>query len=156
MLMNLFQMENKMINRIILVGRVGKKEFKNIKNGSKCCILNIATNKRYIDRSGQVKEITNWFSVYFFDKNADIAERFGHVGSIVYIEGEMNNKKKVEPDGTTRHVQMISGNHIQFIPTGRKEQPTGQDNQTKESANEKAATTDEYYMNSRVDDDIGF
>lgn len=149
-------MENKMINRVILVGRVGKKEFKNTKNGSKCCILNIATNKRYLDRNGQLKEITNWFLVYFFDKNADIAERFGQVGSIVYIEGEINNKKVVEQDGTTRNYPMISGNHIQFIPTGRKEQPTGQDNQTKESSNEKADTTDEYYMNSRGDDDIGF
>ena len=155
MLINQSHREKKMI-RVTMIGRVGKKELKTTKNGSKFCILNVVTSKRYLDGNGQLREITNWFQVYFFDKNAELAEKFGQVGSMVYIEAEMNNRKIVEPDGSNRTIQMINGSHIQFIPTGRKEQPTGQDNPTKESSNEKAATTDEYYMNSRVDDDIGF
>lgn len=111
-----------MINKAILLGRVGQKEFKPTKNGSFICKLSIATNKNYIDSNGVKNQVTTWHNVNFFGKLAEICNQHLHVGYLVYIEGEITNRK-YEENGVNKVSHSITGTEVKFIPNGRKGEP---------------------------------
>lgn len=116
-----------MINRVTLLGRIGKKDFKQTKTGSPLCQISVATEEKYIDSMGNQKKDTTWHNVSFFGKLAEVANKYTLVGDLVYIEGRISNRKVVDDNGVTRMVHSIIGNQIKFIPRGNK------DNSTKEN-----------------------
>lgn len=107
-----------MINKATILGRVGKKDVKQLNNGSSVCKLSIATTKKYTDNQGAKQEVTTWHYVNVFNKLADIASQYAHVGDLIYIEGEMVSKKV---DDKTYH--SITASEIKLIPTGKKLAP---------------------------------
>ena len=102
------------------MGRIGKKDFKDLKNGGHLCMLSVATSRKYIDSQGQSQEQTTWHNVNFFGKLSEIVQKYGHVGELVYIEGEISNKKIDDGNGGSKYVYSIVGNEIKFIPSGKK------------------------------------
>jgi len=109
-----------MINKAILLGRIGTKEHKPTKNGGYVCLLSIATNRKYLDSSGQKKEMTTWHNVNFFNHLAEIANKFAHVGDLIYVEGELSNKK-IEENGKSRIVHSITGSQLKVLPNVKKQ-----------------------------------
>ena len=109
-----------MINKVTLLGRIGKKVYKPTRNGSYICTLSLATNRKYIDSKGQPTEITTWHIVNFFNKIADIVEKYAFVGDLLYIEGEISNKK-IEENGVNRMIHSIIGNEVKFLPNIKKD-----------------------------------
>lgn len=116
-----------MINKATLLGRIGKKDYKVTRNGIPLCSLSIATNRKHIDAHGNPTETTTWHYVNFFNKLADVTNKYTQVGDLVYIEGEINHKKVIDDNGTEKWMYSIVGNEIKFIPTGRKDQPANQE-----------------------------
>jgi|SRR5271166_5131404 len=112
-----------MINEVTLLGRVGQKEFKPTKNGSFICKLSIVTDRKYLGTNGETNKITTWHNVNVFNKLAEICNKFVHVGDLVYIKGEISNRKYDE-NGVTKVSHSITANEVKFIPTGRKCEPT--------------------------------
>jgi single stranded DNA-binding protein len=108
-----------MINKAILLGRIGTKEHKPTKIGGHVCMLSIATNRKYLDSSGVKKDYTIWHNVNFFNHLAEIANKYAHVGDLVYLEGEIINKK-IEENGTSRMIHSITGSTLKVLPNVRK------------------------------------
>ena len=111
-----------MINKVTLLGRIGKKDHKATRNGSFLCHLSIATERKHIDSHGNTVKNVTWHNVNFFNKLADVVNKYTNVGDLIYIEGEINNKK-IEENGVNRMIHSITGNVAKFIPTGRKDNP---------------------------------
>ena len=109
-----------MINKVTLLGRIGKKIYKPTKNGSYICTLSLATSRKYIDSKGHPTEITTWHIVNFFNKIAEIVEKYAHLGDLIYIEGEISNKK-IEEEGKNRIIHSIIGNEVKFLPNMKKD-----------------------------------
>jgi single-strand DNA-binding protein len=131
-----------MINKATLLGRIGKKDYKVTRNGVPLCSLSMATNRKHIDSQGNQAETTTWHYVNFFNKLADVTNKYTQVGDLVYIEGEISHKKVIDSSGTEKWMYSIVGNEIKFIPTGRKDQqPTSteqsphKENHTLEASN---------------------
>jgi len=120
-----------MINRATLLGRIGKKDFKDLKNGGHMCALSIATSRKYIDSQGQTQEQTTWHNVNFFNKLAEVGNKYAHVGDLIYVEGEISNKKIDDGSGGTKYVYSIVGSQMQFIPTGKKREDQAQESPAK-------------------------
>lgn len=116
-----------MINKAIILGRVGSKKYQNTKNGSTLCRMSIATNKRYIDSKGNAVQKTTWHFVNCFKKLADIANQIANIGDLLYIEGEIDIKREVDSEGREKTYYSISADLIQIIPTGKKDHVSGQD-----------------------------
>jgi single-strand DNA-binding protein len=116
-----------MINKVTLLGRVGKKDYKPTRNGSFLCNVSVATSRKYLDSQASQREVTTWHNVNFFNKLADIANKYLHVGDLVYIEGEISNRK-IEENGVNRIIHSILGNEIKFIPTGKKDNSVSLEN----------------------------
>ena len=97
------------INRVILVGRVGKDpETKTFPDGGKIVNFSVATGKKWRDRgSGERKEQTTWHNIAVRDtRMAEIAEQYVRKGSHIYLEGEINNRS-YEKDGSTRYISEV-------------------------------------------------
>ena len=64
------------VNRVILLGRIGKDvEVRDI-NGTKCATFTLATSEKYKDRNGEVKELTERHNIVAWRQTADICEKY--------------------------------------------------------------------------------
>lgn len=124
-----------MINTAMLLGRVGKKDTKSLRNGGEVTVLSIATSKKYKDSTGQNQEQTTWHNVNCFSKLSEIANKYVHVGDLVFIQGEIQNKKIENGDKAGQYIYSIHANDIKFIPKGNKSENQSKSDQEK-SGNE--------------------
>ncbi len=92
------------MNKVILVGNLGRDpEIRHTNSGQKIANLSVATSDTWKDKSGERQERTEWHRVVVFNANlADVAERFLHKGSKVYLEGALQTRKYTDQSGQER------------------------------------------------------
>ncbi len=108
------------INKVILVGNLGADpRVSATQNGSKVVNLSVATTDSWRDKlSGDRKDRTEWHRVVIFNPQlADVAERFLHKGSKVYLEGQLQTRKWEDNNGQERYttevvLQNFNGNLV--------------------------------------------
>lgn len=122
-----------MINTAMVLGRVGKKDNKPLKNGGDMTILSIATSKKYKDSTGQSQEQTTWHNVSCFSKLSEIASKYVHVGDLVYIQGEIQHKKIESGERAGQYRYSINASDIKFIPKGNKAESEPKQKKVKET-----------------------
>ncbi|MFT5715912.1 MAG: single-strand DNA-binding protein [Oleiphilaceae bacterium] len=93
-------MASKGVNRVILVGNLGKDpEVRYTPQGKAVANLTLATSESWKDQSGQIQEKTEWHRVSMFGKLAEIAGEYLRKGSQVYIEGKLQTRKWQNKEG---------------------------------------------------------
>ncbi len=98
------------VNKVILVGNLGREpEVRNLQDGNKVVQLSVATSERWKDRqSGEQREKTEWHRVVIFnDRLGEVAERFLHKGSKVYLEGALQTRKWTGNDGVEKYTTEV-------------------------------------------------
>ena len=108
------------INKVILVGNLGADpKVSNTQSGAKIVNLNVATSDTWKDKlSGERKDRTEWHRVVIFNPQlAEVAERYLHKGSKVYLEGQLQTRKWEDNNGQERYttevvLQNFSGNLV--------------------------------------------
>jgi single-strand DNA-binding protein len=80
----------KSINKVILVGNVGKDpEVKYTPNGVALAKFSIATNERFKDKAGEWQDRTEWHNVLAWQRLAEIVGEYVHQGTKLYVEGKL-------------------------------------------------------------------
>ena len=93
-------MASKGINRVILIGNLGKDpEVRYTQDGKAVASLALATSESWKDQQGQVQEKTEWHRVSIFGKLAEIAGEYLLKGSQIYIEGKLQTRKWTNKEG---------------------------------------------------------
>ncbi len=102
-------MTSKGINKVILIGNLGQKpEIRYMSNGKMLTNLNIATSEIWKDKTtGEKREKTEWHKVIIFGKLAEIASKYLHKGSQIYIEGSLQTRKWKDKKGNERYTTEI-------------------------------------------------
>lgn len=98
------------LNRVILVGRVGKDpEVRSFNNGGRVANFSLATSERWKDKAtGERKEKTEWTNIVVSgDGLVGIVERFVRKGSQIGIEGKLQTRKYQDRDGNDRYVTEV-------------------------------------------------
>lgn len=109
------------VNKVILVGRLGKDiDLRQTGAGSSIANLTLATDRRYKDGQGNSQTETEWHSVVFFGKTAEIASQYLHKGSSVYIEGRLHTRKYTDKQGIERYATDIIGETMQFLDSKKE------------------------------------
>ncbi len=105
------------INKVILVGRIGKDpETKYLTDSNVVTNISIATSESWKDKtSGEQVEKTEWHRVVFFGKLAEIAGEYLRKGSKVYIEGRLQTRKWQDQSGQDRYTTEIVANDMQML-----------------------------------------
>lgn len=109
-----------MINKVILLGRVGKKETRATKEGMAVTQLSLVTNKKYTTPQGEKKENNTWHFINCFDKLSDVAANYLHVGDLVYIEGSIQNKRTEQGEKAGQIFSSVTVTELKLLPQSRK------------------------------------
>lgn len=97
------------LNKVCLIGNLGAEpEVKTMNNGNKVANLSIATSESWKDKTtGEKKEKTEWHRVVIFGTLADIAEKYLHKGSKVYVEGALQTRKWQDNNGADKYATEV-------------------------------------------------
>ena len=101
-----------MINKAILVGRLGKDpDVRTTPNGKTVCKFSLATDSGFGD-----KRTTDWHNVVCFDRQAEFCRNYMRKGSLVYVEGRISTRQ-YEKDGIKQYITEILANTVQSLST---------------------------------------
>ena len=107
-----------MINKVILIGNVGKEpEIRYIENGVAVARFTLATTERGFTTSNgtSVPERTEWHNIVLWRNLAEIAEKYVHKGSQVYIEGKITYRSWTDKANITRYTTEIVADTMQLL-----------------------------------------
>ena len=94
------------VNKVILIGNLGADpEQRALPSGDPVVNLRLATNETWTDKaSGERRERTEWHRVVIFDERlCDVASKYLHKGSKVYIEGQLQTRKWTDQEGVEKY-----------------------------------------------------
>ncbi len=105
------------VNKVILVGNLGADpEIRALPNGDPVANIRLATTERYKDKaSGEMRELTEWHRVVFFNRLAEVVRDYLKKGSSVYIEGRIRTRKWQDQSGQDRYSTEIMGDQMQML-----------------------------------------
>ena len=105
------------INKVILVGNLGADpETRYMPSGSAVTNIRIATTESWKDKdTGDQQERTEWHSVAFFGRLAEIVAEYLRKGSQVYIEGKLRTRKWQDKEGNDRWSTEVVANEMQML-----------------------------------------
>ena len=118
------------VNRVIILGNLGNDpEIRTMPNGDAVAKISVATSESWNDKNtGERKEVTEWHSIVFYRRQAEVAGEYLHKGSKVYIEGRLKTRKWQDQNGQDRYTTEIQGDVLQMLDSRHG------DNQDKSSA----------------------
>ena len=107
------------MNKVILIGRVGKEpEIKKFDNGQ-VVNLTLATSEKYA-KDGEKVELTEWHNVIASGKLSEIIEKWVKKGDLILIEGKIRTRS-YEKGGEKRYVTEIFALNMEMLG-GKKEE----------------------------------
>ena len=107
-------------NTIIVVGNLGRDpELRYTPQGTAVCDFSMATNEKKRDKAGELQDVTTWFRVTAWNKQAENASKYLTKGSPVYIEGRLRIEEWTDRDGNNRYTLEVNATDVQFLSSGR-------------------------------------
>ena len=111
------------LNKVMLIGNVGndpevrylESNPQNPSANAKVASFRLATTERYRDRSGELRENTEWHSIVVWRYNADVVEKFVHKGSQIYIEGKLRTRQWTDQTGNKRYTTEVVADTLQLL-----------------------------------------
>lgn len=106
------------VNKVILIGRAGKDpDVRTLDGGAKVASLSFATtDKAYTLQNGtQVPERTEWHNLIFWNKTAEIVEKYVHKGDKLYIEGKLRTRNYDDSKGVKRYITEVFVDSIEML-----------------------------------------
>lgn len=110
-----------MINKVTLVGRVGKDPEQHQLETGIVVNFSLATSERWKDKSGEKQESTEWHNCKAFGSLAEIITKYVKKGDLLYIEGKIKTRSW-EKDGTKHYATDIVCNTVKML-SGKSERP---------------------------------
>jgi len=105
------------LNKVFLLGRVATPpEIRNTPSGQSVCTFTLATNRVWKDANGQKKEDSQFHRIVLWQRLAQIASQFLTKGSLVLIEGRIQNRSWDDKTGAKRYTTEIIAEGMQLGP----------------------------------------
>lgn len=146
-------------NKIIVVGNLGRDpELRYTPQGSAVCSFSVATSEKRRDKGGDMQDITTWFRVTLWNKQAELASKYLTKGNSVYIEGRLRIEEWTDKDGKNRSTLEVNGTDMQFIGGARAEgySSDAENNNDFSNQSESRNSVTPETADSPSDDDIPF
>ena len=136
------------VNRVTIIGNLGADpETRYSQGGQAVTKIRVATSESWKDKqTGDKVEKTEWHSITFFGRLAEVAGEYLRKGSKVYIEGSLSTSSW-EKDGQKHYKTEIVAREMQMLD-GRQE--GGEPRQQQPQKPQQQALPDDF------DDDIPF
>jgi single-strand DNA-binding protein len=145
------------INKVILIGHLGADpDIRYLPNGDAVANVRLATSESWRDKqTNESKEHTEWHSLIFFKKLAEIVGEYLRKGSKIYIEGRLQTRKWQDKNGVDHYKTDIISNVMQMLDT--KESNASKSTNNNASTSEPISTYEPIPIsNNEFNDDIPF
>lgn len=131
------------VNKVILVGSVGKDPQERAVGDAKPVTFSLATNEAWTNKkSGERQERTQWHTIVVWNEAlAEVAMKYVKKGSKIYIEGQLETRSY----GNDRDVRYISEVvmrpfHSHLVLLDKPDRPAGQPAQRRDRGEEPRGT----------------
>lgn len=147
-------------NKIVIVGYLGRDpEIRYTPQGTAVCNFTIATTEKRKDRAGEGQDVTTWFRVAAWGRQAEVANQYLTKGKQVYVEGRLRQEEYTDREGNRRQSLEVNATDIQFLGSraeGAIGQAGGQASGASASTEGGAQPEGDGPTGARADEDIPF
>jgi single-strand DNA-binding protein len=109
------------MNKIMLIGNLGRDpEMSYTTSGKAVTRFSLAVNRNTKTSTGERQEETEWFSIIFFDRLAEVSNQYLKKGQKVFIEGRLTTRKYTDKTGVERTAVEVIANDMEMLtPKGQ-------------------------------------
>ena len=105
-----------MINKAILVGRLGKDpEVRYTPDGTMVTTFRLATDEQWKDKNGEKVQRTEWHQIVTYRKLAEICGNYLVKGKLIYVEGRIQTRSWDDKDGVKRYTTEIVASDMKML-----------------------------------------
>ena len=102
------------VNRVTLIGRLGKDpEMKDV-GDKKVCKFSIATDETWT-KDGEKQSKTSWHNIVAWAKLAETCGKYLKKGSLIFCEGKLDYRKWQDNDGNEKRATVIIINFMTML-----------------------------------------
>lgn len=110
------------MNKVILIGNLGADpSLKFANNGNGILSLRIATTEKFLNKSGEKQEVTDWHSVVIFGKRAEALSKLLNKGDRIAIEGKVRTRSYDDKDGNKRYSTEVIADEVELLGGGKRD-----------------------------------
>jgi single-strand DNA-binding protein len=129
-----------MINKVILVGRVGNDaETLKTNKGMSVAKFRLATSTKNKDN----EDITEWHAITSFSKLADVCESYIKKGMLVYVEGSLKTSEWQDKNGARRFTTNVVASQIKFLSSPKTKWSNSSSYSQRSSGQERVPGSDD-------------
>lgn len=101
------------VNRVMLIGNLGKDpEMQFLEGNIAVAKFSLATTETFKDKTGKPVSQTEWHTVVLWRGLAELAQKYLHKGSLVYIEGRLRTRSWEDKEGVKKFATEIIGDNL--------------------------------------------
>ncbi len=103
------------LNKVYIIGNLTRDpELKALPSGTKVCNLSVATNRKYKDKDGALKDVSEFHNIVAFARLGELAAQYLKKGQQALVEGRIQTRSWEIPNGEKRYRTEIIADNIQF------------------------------------------
>jgi single-strand DNA-binding protein len=97
----------------MLIGNLGKDpDVQFLEGNIGVAKFSLATTETFKDRTGKLISQTEWHTVVLWRGLAELAQKYLHKGSLVYIEGRLRTRSWEDKEGNKKFATEIVGDNL--------------------------------------------
>jgi len=101
------------VNRVMLIGNLGKDpDVQFLEGNIAVAKFPLATTETFKDRSGKLVSQTEWHTVVLWRGLAELAQKYLHKSSLVYIEGRLRTRSWEDKEGNKKFATEIVADNL--------------------------------------------
>lgn len=101
------------VNRVMLIGNLGKDpDVQHLEGNIAVAKFPLATTETFKDRSGKLVSQTEWHTVVLWRGLAELAQKYLHKSSLIYIEGRLRTRHWDDKDGNRKFATEVVGDNL--------------------------------------------
>jgi single-strand DNA-binding protein len=104
------------VNKVVLIGNLGKEpDLQYLEGNIAVAKFPLATTETYKDKTGTLVSQTEWHTVVLWRGLAELAQKYLHKGSLVFIEGRIRTRNWEDKDKNRRFSTEIVGDNLVML-----------------------------------------
>ena len=101
------------VNRVMLIGNLGKDpDVQFLEGNISVAKFPLATTETFKDRTGKLISQTEWHTVVLWRGLAELAQKYLHKSSLVYIEGRLRTRSWEDKEGNRKFATEVVGDNL--------------------------------------------
>jgi single-strand DNA-binding protein len=101
------------VNRVMLIGNLGKDpELQYLEKNISVAKFPLATTETHKDKNGKLISQTEWHIIVLWRGLAELAQKYLHKGSLIYVEGRLRTRSWEDREGNKKFATEIVADNL--------------------------------------------